>query len=385
MFVRGRATAAVVDPPKCDECLKCVQDCPYGAISMVPRNDPNSKRPTVALVDPSLCVGCGICTGSCDSSGIGLDWLPAPSVRLETDAWLAEQSGSEVVVYICEPSRTPDLSWDSESGRCAEIPGCRFIEVPCSGWVHPLTVERALRKGAAAALIVGCPDGACPHREGGRTTEERMEGKREPALRLEKVDGTQVWVLREPWADGRRIAQVVQALRRNERPAPRRLPPQAAALLGVAAAVGLVIAGSLVPYRTPYAADPEFVISVKHPGTRSEVCQERTQEELDRLPAHMRTATVCDRERAPVTVRVFIDGELVEAATFEAPGLSSDGIATGVVRSRPGEGEHLVRVEVSDTADAGTVYEDEQRLTLERHQRVVLAFERGLFEWHGIE
>jgi ferredoxin len=77
---RGRPAPATVDVSRCNACTNCSQDCPYGAIAMVPRTD-GKDRPAQAQVDPALCVGCGICAGSCDSIGIGLDWLPVRNER----------------------------------------------------------------------------------------------------------------------------------------------------------------------------------------------------------------------------------------------------------------------------------------------------------------
>ncbi|HRE88845.1 MAG TPA: cytochrome b N-terminal domain-containing protein, partial [Myxococcota bacterium] len=58
MFERDlkRAPVAVVDPAKCNACETCFRDCPYDAISMVPRSD-GRRFPSVALVDPDRCVG----------------------------------------------------------------------------------------------------------------------------------------------------------------------------------------------------------------------------------------------------------------------------------------------------------------------------------------
>jgi len=61
--------ASEVDHRLCTGCEQCFVDCPYEAISMIPRDD---ERPTlVADVDPALCVSCGICAGSCAPMGVG--------------------------------------------------------------------------------------------------------------------------------------------------------------------------------------------------------------------------------------------------------------------------------------------------------------------------
>jgi ribosomal protein S2 len=51
----------------CSACGFCAEDCPYGAIDMVPRED-GGRVTLQAQVDPTLCVGCGICVGACPAS-----------------------------------------------------------------------------------------------------------------------------------------------------------------------------------------------------------------------------------------------------------------------------------------------------------------------------
>jgi quinol-cytochrome oxidoreductase complex cytochrome b subunit len=58
---------AQVDPAHCSGCRRCVDDCPYAAITMVPH--PNG-RPGMQLaqVRGALCASCGLCVGACPSS-----------------------------------------------------------------------------------------------------------------------------------------------------------------------------------------------------------------------------------------------------------------------------------------------------------------------------
>jgi ferredoxin len=69
-MARGRPEPAEVDVARCNECMQCYQDCPFEAISMIPRTEENPRYALEANVDPSRCVGCGICSGSCDSTGV---------------------------------------------------------------------------------------------------------------------------------------------------------------------------------------------------------------------------------------------------------------------------------------------------------------------------
>ncbi len=59
---RKEAEAAQVFLDYCNGCTRCEADCPYTAITMVPRSD-GAPFPQEALVDPDKCVACGICMG----------------------------------------------------------------------------------------------------------------------------------------------------------------------------------------------------------------------------------------------------------------------------------------------------------------------------------
>ncbi|MDH3770014.1 MAG: cytochrome b N-terminal domain-containing protein, partial [Nitrospirota bacterium] len=62
-----RAPAAVVDLANCNGCVRCANDCPYNAITMLPRTDGRAFA-REAVVNPDLCVSCGLCAGSCPTS-----------------------------------------------------------------------------------------------------------------------------------------------------------------------------------------------------------------------------------------------------------------------------------------------------------------------------
>lgn len=53
-------------------------------------------------------------------------------------------------------------------------------------------------------------------------------------------------------------------------------------------------------------------------------CREPTEEELARLPAHMRRDRICDWRVPPHRLRVRVDGRVLEDATIEAAGVRGD-------------------------------------------------------------
>jgi ferredoxin len=177
-----RPPAAQVDPAHCSGCGRCVSDCPYAAISLVPHP---LHRGAVILpqVRAAQCAGCGLCVAACPSStpfrktllltpGIDLPQRPMAQLRKQLSEGLA--SGRHRVVFGCDCG--------ADVTRLAE-PGVLALSLPCAGMLPPSFVEYALRQGASSVLVTGCRDGGCDYRLGRRWAAERLDGAREPHLR----------------------------------------------------------------------------------------------------------------------------------------------------------------------------------------------------------
>ena len=179
----GSWEPSVVDPRLCTGCDQCTQDCPWGAIRMVERDD---ERPTlVALVDPALCVSCGICAGSCAPMGVGppnrtgRDQLG--NVRETLLPALRGAPRDKRIVAICCAQSAPSVRL-----RLSEA-GARIHEVPCVGALHSSVVELLVRQGAAGVMVAGCPPRDCVGREGPKWLEQRFYHDREAELQA-RVD-----------------------------------------------------------------------------------------------------------------------------------------------------------------------------------------------------
>ncbi len=179
----GGLAPSVVDPRLCTGCNQCPQDCPWGAITMVPRDD---NRPTlVALVDPTLCVSCGICAASCAPMGVGppgrtgRDQL-ADVRHLLMPAIAARPTAERVVAAVC--GRT-----DAALRSRLAAAGAYLHEVPCVGTIHTSVIELLIRQGARGVFVVGCPPRDCTAREGPKWLEQRVYHDREAELQA-RVD-----------------------------------------------------------------------------------------------------------------------------------------------------------------------------------------------------
>ena len=118
-------------------------------------------------------------------------------------------------------------------------------------------------------------------------------------------------------------------------------------------------------------------LSLNHAGQRKFACRTRTPEELAKLAPNMRAAEDCPRERAPVLVKVEMDGKPVADIVARPAGLSRDGASVAYRRIPVLAGEHRVRVALADDA-AGTFDRvREETVRLEPGRVLVIDFEPG--------
>lgn len=373
-----RAAAAKVDTSACNNCRLCFEDCPYEAITMVPRTD-GRRFAAQAEVDPDKCVGCGICTGSCDPGAIELPDLAILSARRRVDDWLTE--GVQLIAFACTSSAGDALTIDAVSGTCGQLPGYRVLPVPCAGWVERTLLERICRRGGKV-LIVGCGPGECSYREGAEWTALRLDGERKPSARPELVPASSVRFVRADRQQLRALREEAAAFREGNSGTPPKRSPWLALI-----AVPLISAAILLPTAAPWAAPPggsELVVSFKHPGQSGQHCRKVSEEEKAKLPVHMRQDQICERGRASVKLRVVVDGANVLERSYPPRGLSSDGNSIALERLALSPGEHRVSIALDDSGEGHWSYTDERAITVSLHGANVVLFDRlEGFRWFG--
>ncbi len=175
---------AVVDADNCNGCRRCVEDCPYSAISL--EDHPNGKPgQQIAVVAAERCASCGICAGACPSAtpfrsvielvnGIDMPQQSVDTLRRTLLDTLAAASSPQIIVFGCEHGL------DVEHLGEPDVTGYNLL---CIGLLPPSFIEYALRAGAAGVIISGCAEGACEFRLGNTWTAQRLRGEREPHLR----------------------------------------------------------------------------------------------------------------------------------------------------------------------------------------------------------
>ncbi len=380
---------ARVDEDACQGCTLCSKDCPFDAIRMVERKGSGKRAGQMAVVDPNRCVSCGICTGACDSDAIALPGFEIPEEKASVAAWIRsrrEAGETAWVAYVCGEAAGQGLNVNPITFASPSLPGFRTRKVPCAGWVGAPLIEFILEAGASGVLVVGCESGEARFREGGEWLDQRLAGKRKPILRSRRANPGRVLFLRAEATRPDRLAESASAFRASlEKPVTRPARRPAAIAVGVLLAGVLAAAtwvGSDAPYRAP-DAPPELVVSFSHPGAFMEAERRLSPEELERLPAHMRTETVSGGRRAPVRLRVTVDGLVLVDREYRPRGFRGDGPSTALETIEMPVGAGHLRVQVSDSAEPETwTHEWSGEIDFTPRDRRVLLFDAGEFSLH---
>jgi len=194
----------------CNGCARCVEDCPYAAIDLVPRTD-GAPFPQQVEVNAARCVACGICMGSCPSSspfrrseelvtGIDLPDFPLQALRERVIGTAAALDGTaRVLTLACEPG-TPVVAEGT-------------VTLPCVAMAPPSLIDFILSRGHADGVcIAGCAERGCQHRLGVDWTKERFAGERDPYLRA-RVPRERIHLIWAGPTESARFAGELQAFR----------------------------------------------------------------------------------------------------------------------------------------------------------------------------
>ena len=339
-------TKAQVELARCMGCTLCAKDCPFNAITMIPRAD-GRKFEVQSHVNPDLCVSCGICTGSCDSQAINLPILNSREIERTLREWIRLRQTNEQPAYIA-------FTCNEAAGSSLRTPNSGYYvqTVPCAGWVSAVMIEHLLHAGADGVLVVGCGQSDPKYREGAKWFGQRLAGQREPGFSAE-ANMAHIRFVNLGQSQQSELKQIAADFRRSKA-APPVAPKKRVIQLAVAAslAIGLsaiVWLGSDLPYVSGESTEPELVVSFNHKGALVEPRKLSAEELAKRLP-HMRAQASVTRQRSPIRVRVSVDGQPLFDQSFTPKGISKDGPSVGTFRKHIVPGEHRISVEIADGA-----------------------------------
>ncbi|WP_035108148.1 FAD-dependent oxidoreductase [Desulfovirgula thermocuniculi] len=192
----------VVERHKCDRCGRCVEECPYGALSFGADGYPS--------VNPLACRGCGICQGGCPLRCI---YLPGFSSREVAGLIEAVDTGSMgeqpcVLAFLCanDAYRALDRAGVQGVSYGANI---LTVRVPCAGAVNVGWINDALLNGIDGVLVAGCRTTECHFGRGTSLAESRINNLRD-TLKSMLVEPQRVQVLNAGIEDGHSLVAAIK-------------------------------------------------------------------------------------------------------------------------------------------------------------------------------
>ena len=163
---------AIVNEDYCGDCEFCPVTCPYGAITLVPKDEEHF----VAQVSDLLCEGCGICVGTCPVGAIELRHLRSAQISAQIKALLSVNGTSKPLVLAISCSECGNAAIDSSGMAMMQYPAnVRVLRVPCTGMVQIQQILEAFKAGAQGVMIVGCKPDGCHYEVGSQNAQKKVE------------------------------------------------------------------------------------------------------------------------------------------------------------------------------------------------------------------
>ncbi|MEM3550546.1 MAG: hydrogenase iron-sulfur subunit, partial [Candidatus Bathyarchaeia archaeon] len=163
---------AVVNEDYCGDCEFCPVTCPYGAITLVKKDDGH----LAARVSEIQCEGCGICVGTCPAGAIELRHLRPSQISAQVKALLSINGTSKPLILAISCSECGQASIDSSGMAMIGYPAnVRVLRVPCAGMVQVQQILEAFKFGAQGVMIVGCKTDGCHYEVGSQKAKQKVE------------------------------------------------------------------------------------------------------------------------------------------------------------------------------------------------------------------
>lgn len=368
---------AAVEVSRCHSCSQCMNDCPYDAVTLIPRTDGKSF-PSQASIDPAKCVGCGVCNGSCDSAGIGLSWfnnLVEEERILTAFSGAIDKGGSRWIAFV--PGDLEGGLAHLNAGKWKSRLREYHVEVvPTASWIRASFVERLLKDHANGVLILRDARPEALARDGNQWVSDRLLQKRAPEFRPDRARNSANWKVVDYDASGLDgLKQEAEAFRlgrasTHEAKHPPNILRRSLAALVLSLGLGVAAIGpSHLKVTNPAPADPEIIVAFKALGDLEQADTASTEQDLSK-PVHMRGRSTEKPRRAPVTLRIAVDG-VEEEIRFAARGVSNDGPAIGEWRRPVEEGRHRVSIELITGEQSEPIYWSGNIEARERHLHVI--------------
>ncbi len=351
IFPAKKTAPAQVTLTDCTGCTFCAKDCPYTAITMVPRSDGKSFKQE-AVVNPKLCVSCSLCAGACAWDAINLGDWPNKLVWAEIAEKLKgapDLSHYLSLVFTCQRhmNHGAQVVVDKINRERGENDDeIKIISLPCADMVPPVYISRALDMGAREVIIAGCPPYDCDAREGNVWMAQKLARKRPPYLKkkehMERV--RTLWIppnerkwLRTGILNGLKLPEVTWI-------------HLARGFVLLVLVLFLTTLASNIPFQAYGDNEAMLQIGLRH-STQFSQEEGLSPEDIARLPERLRDQPLQgSTRRLPLHLVIKMDDQVLLDDVYQPAGIRNDGATFVLEKIKFAPGLHTLLVQVDDGA-----------------------------------
>lgn len=168
--IRVEPTYPTFNDKKCDQCGRCVEECPFAVLTYNEKNIP--------VPDLAKCRQCGNCMGICPKTAVDLkhrtikQYAGQVEVVGENTSFLPKNEPI-VLAFLCENDAWLAAREAQAQGR---VPAnVVALKVPCAGALNNALIADALSLGVDAVFIGACPDETCHFVKGNQLIRKRHD------------------------------------------------------------------------------------------------------------------------------------------------------------------------------------------------------------------
>ncbi len=170
-FLQGSITIEpnypILDKTKCDQCKRCMEDCPFSAYVFDEKEFP--------LPVLEKCRQCGNCMGVCPLQAISIRnntiRQAAAQIQILENSFMGPKEPL-VLAFLCENDAYKAARAAVDQGLPVP-PNVVFMPVNCAGNINNALLADALSLGVDGVFIGGCRDGHCHYVWGNQLVEKR--------------------------------------------------------------------------------------------------------------------------------------------------------------------------------------------------------------------
>lgn len=163
-------TYPTFDEKKCDQCGRCVEECPFAVLAY------NEKE--IPVPDLAKCRQCGNCMGICPKTAVNLkhrnikQYASQVEVLGENTSFLPKEE-PVILAFLCENDAW--LAAKQAQSRGLIPSNVVALKVPCAGALNNALIADALSLGVDGVYVGACPDGTCHYVKGNQLIKKRFE------------------------------------------------------------------------------------------------------------------------------------------------------------------------------------------------------------------